>query len=342
MIRVIPIIGIFLLASCMRQGTSRTVGQDIPIDSLRAVALNDTLALGFAKKILVSDSLLIVYDDLQRDRLQFFDAGTGGRLASFGSIGQGDKELIAPGNISLSYSTGEFMIYDNARKSMLACRVEDIPDNRSDEWYVIRLPDYKIRPREVFPVDSNVFVAQHGRPRFTLSCDGEEIWSYDQFPLLEDLKDDEAATRMFFLTQTLTALSPDGTRMVQGTTLGTVMQIFKVNDAQIEPIVHLNVNEPVFNIVKGQIVAKPGSVYGFACLQTTDKHIYATIHGVPDPQVYPSDIYVFDWDGRTTGKLAADRQICCFGVDNNNGCIYAIVLNDQGEQEIVRLERKHV
>ncbi len=171
----------------------------------------------------------------------------------------------------------------------------------------------------------------HGSPRFTKACGGEVLSSFDSYPVLPDNHGEEI-TRMFFLSQSIWDISPDGQKMVQATTLGSILQIFDLKTAAIKSSAIRYFHKPIFAEQKGQIEMLPETIFGFSCIQATDRYIYATLHGVANPTVFPDSIYVFDWNGNLIKKLSTDQQICCFCVDEQNCKIYAMVMNEAGEQ----------
>lgn len=303
-------------------------------ESLQSRMVNDSFEFGFASKIWVYDSLLIVYDEMQEEKIQFFHKESGQHLASFGRIGQGDKELITPANGSVNKRTGIFSLYDYARGNLLSCRLSDY----RNAWFTMNLPEYEVRPKEVIPVGTDDLVALHGRPRFTKAHQGEVTASFDQFPLLPEHPDEEQEARMFFLSQSLLAVKPDGEKMVQATTLGSIMQVFDLKESSIKPVFEKYFHQPIFAVQKGQIQSLPETIYGFSCLQATDRSIYATIHGVTLPTEFPGTVYQFDWKGKLQKRLVTDRQLVCFAVDEATEKIYAVVLGENREQMLVCLE----
>lgn len=67
-------------------------------------------------------------------------------------------------------------------------------------------------------------------------------------------------------------------------------------------------------VQKGQIETLPETIYGFTCLQATDKFIFATLHGVANPTVFPSSVYMFDWGGRLLKKHLQINKFIAFCV----------------------------
>ncbi len=97
----------------------------VPSDSLQFKEMNESFDFGYARKMIQYDSLLIVLDDMQKERIQFFNKNTGEHIASFGQLGQGKNELVAPGNISIDYMGGILSIYDYARAHLLSFNMEE-------------------------------------------------------------------------------------------------------------------------------------------------------------------------------------------------------------------------
>lgn len=319
-----------LAGSCSFQKTADDALSGVKTENLKAETLNDSFAFGFANKMLVYDTLLIIYDVLQDEKLQFFSKTSGQHLGSFGRIGQGDKEVISPSNISVSTRAGLFSLYDYDRGTLLACPLERLGKLDPDDWFTIHVPDYPIRPHEIAALGEGAFVSMHGKPRLAITKDGS-MTEFDDYPDLLD----EDSQRMFMLTQSLWAVSPDGKKMVQATNIGSLMDIFRMDESGIIPVTEKCYHKPIFDVQKGQITPKPETVYGFVALSVTDDHVYATMHGVANPTRFPDSIFRFDWSGHPEMKFMTDQQIVSFCVDDNK--VYAIVIGEDNEQRLVSM-----
>lgn len=336
--RIFSVLLSILLFSCTQSESVSYERLDIGLsDSLQARVLNDTFEFGNANRIGLCDSLLVIYDEMQEKKIHFFSKETGIHRNEFGTIGQGANELVTPSNWSINTLGGVFSIYDYTRGNLLACPLKELSFASPASWYTISLPNYEIRPREVALLGTEDFVALHGKPHFTIARKGKIKTSYDEFPVLPNHPDSKDA-RMFFLSQSLWAVKPDGKKIVQVTTLGSIMQILDLQDSTIELVAERYFQQPIFSVQKGQIETLPETIYGFTCLQATDKYIYATLHGVSNPAVYPSTIYKFDWKGNLVKRLLSDQQIVCFTVDEQSCSLYAITLGADNEQKLVYLE----
>lgn len=307
------------------------------VERLGSQTVNDNFKFGFADRILVHDSILIVFDQMQECKLQIFNKETGELINSTGRRGQGPNELIQPSNVAINHSAATLSIYDYAKGALLECSLDDLTSSDPTVWLTSELPDYEVRPNSVIPAGDNV-IALHGRPRFSLSKNGRVTAATDSFPTWPEQEErEESATRLFYLTRTLWDVHPDGKKIVQGTAMGCILHVLDISDSSITPESDKYFLKPVFSFIKGQIGPTAETVYGFSCLQTTDKNIYATLHGVANPTVFPSSIYIFDWEGNPIKRLDTDRQIISFAVDEPSGDIYAIALDSNNEQIIARM-----
>ncbi|MCM1450355.1 MAG: TolB-like 6-bladed beta-propeller domain-containing protein [Clostridiales bacterium] len=278
-------------------------------------------------------------DEMHSEILQFFNKDSGLFLGSIGSIGQGAKELIMPANMSKSDCVGIFSIYDYGRGNMLVSDLTAIGGLSDDSWRNIGIPDYKIKPKELTLVGENRFVSLQGHPRFTIADYNEAKVTYDQFPeLLKNLNYEEDVIRMFLLSQTLWAVSPDGQKMVQATTIGSIIQFFKLKESSIELVSEHCYHVPIFESLNGQIGTLPETIYGFIGLFATDKNVYATMHGISDPKVFPNYIYKYDWSGKLINRYDTGRQICSFCVDDQSKKIYAVSIGENGEQQLLKFD----
>jgi len=335
--RILIILTIILLtAACHRQKSIEyePIGECREV-SIKAHPLNDTTAFGMARHIVAMDSLLVVYDDLQQDKIHIFDRRTGRHMGASLRIGQSYDEIISPSTFSCDEKSGLIAVYDLANGALKVCDPSSAMRDRNPGWHKISLPDYQHMPKDVYLTQDTDVIAIHSNPRITKSHDRQVLAIYDELPVLPDELESEW---MFFLSQTMSAISPDGEKLVQGTTLGCIMEIFRIEGNDISPVTLKCFDRPVYSVARGQICTLPETVYGFADLQASNDFIYATIHGVANPTVFPNVIHVFDWKGNIVKKFVSDQQICCFNVDKSSGEIYAVVLGTDQEQHLVRFD----
>lgn len=78
-------------------------------------------------------------------------------------------------------------------------------------------------------------------------------------------------------------------------------------------------------------IEMPGHYYWSAC--TTDNRIIALYKGGVEPQKLNDDelnsyLHVFDWEGRLLYKLEIEDNIKCISLNERNGMLYAVLMND--------------
>ncbi len=186
----------------------------------------------------------------------------------------------------------------------------------------------------MFFLNGTDYISTHGIPRIIMSNRNDIVSKYDTFPEIPGLDLNESTERMYFLTQSLWDIRPDGKKMIIGTTIGSILEILDIENSGIKSSVTKCFQKPIFDIQNGQIVFTNQTIFGFACISVTDKYIYATIHGISNPTEFPRTIYVFDWNGNLKKKFNTGRQICTFAADQDNSKLYALAINEKGEPSL--------
>lgn len=333
---IIPISLLLNMSACVHRPQKESNRlEPKTVEKLQTTVLNDTFEFGAPTAIIVYDSLLIVYDILNQNKVHFFDKEKGNHIWEFGRIGQGEKELIHPSGMTLNLTAGVLTIYDYARRSLLACKVEDLGKFNSENWFVIPLPEYQFIPKGVVPIGEKRYLSIHGKPRLTYWNDNVKF-DYDTYPEFLD----EDSKRMFMVSESIFNVSPDGKKLVQATTLGILLDFFEITENEIKHVSENCYKEPLFELLKGQIALLPECLYGYSCLSSTNNHLFATLHGKVKPTEFPSDIYQYDWDGNLKKKLETGNQIVSFGVDGLTEEIYAICMDEDNDYTLVKIGGK--
>lgn len=324
-----------LLTACNQSAPRYEPIPDCQAQTISAIELDDTTEIGMVRSILTTDSFIVILDQLQPEKIHLFDRQTGAHVGSSLRIGQGHDEIVYPGTFSSDARSGLLAVYDPVGGALMTCEPSSAMLHEQAAWRRLPLPDYESHPKDAFIAADSTVIALHGRSRITKSQGKTIKATYDEYPVLPD---ELESPQMFFLAQTLTAVSPDGSRIAQGTAIGCILETLQADGSVIKQRALKCFERPVYSVVKGQIDPQPETVYGFADLHADDEYIYATIHGVANPTVFPNTIYIFDWKGEPVKKYVSDRQIVCFNVDRAVGRIYAIVLGADGEQHLAMFD----
>ncbi|MDR1273830.1 MAG: 6-bladed beta-propeller [Odoribacteraceae bacterium] len=279
---------------------------------------------------------------MQDTCLWIFNKRTGERLAGFGLKGRGPGELLFPSPISYDRDNRLLVVFEANLNKIIRYDLGKVLSGAGDFYSEIRL-----NPREMFGEKPN-FISD-ARPykeaymirsktdqmRFgILGHDGKAKTMYTRFlPLVEDKEENWA----LFSYSTQWAIKPDQTKMVYATYIGGVMEIFNINEERFALDTACYFYEPIYSpsegVVPKWLVTRDETIVGFERVDATDDYIYALVVG----EAYPPDavesrkkLFVFDWNGNAYKQYVFPPGIRpeSVAVDEEQGCIYAIVVKD--------------
>jgi hypothetical protein len=135
------------------------------------------------------------------------------------------------------------------------------------------------------------------------------------------------------------AIKPDGTKLVYGSYLGVIFEIYDLSriPQEVELMHRKEYIYPKYETKKGrnfQVWESEECEIGFYDFYVTNKYIYALISGTSE-DIAPSSIYVFDWEGKPIMKFVSDKNLCSIAVDEKNKKIYGVNITMKGVDLVV-------
>lgn len=336
----IVLFGIILLFSCERNDTVTYNFPDCPIHrQLEVKELNSDYLFRYAYRSLVYDSLLIIATLDEAHHICVFNRYTGQEIMSFGKKGNGPDELITPTEYSIDYSNGLLYVNDYGLQVVLcydlkSLNAEEIPDPER-----IKFPHSFRNKDKILFVRDSLFISPDENFHFLTAYPSrieEEVTS----PIADKEKfPSEKAWNHFMKEYAHHAVCPNGSKYVVGSALGGILEIFDLSDTKIKRSVLKLFYEPIFKR-KGHVYRNiKETIGGFGCLVATNNYLYATVHGIKNPPSMPTKIYKFDWEGNPIECLHCPHYpIECFCINEEDGLIYAIAINQDGEQCVVQMK----
>lgn len=161
---------------------------------------------------------------------------------------------------------------------------------------------------------------------------GEMIGRYGEVPAGEDTVGMKVAFNQPHVT-----ISPDGTKMADGSMFGAILETFDI-DGRMELRRVAYFIEPDFpHTDDGRITSFEGVTFGFGALASSDRRIYACYNGTNDPAAM-THIAVFDWDGRLEKLYKTDFRLDALCCDPQTETLYAVGMDESGEFRLVRFD----
>jgi hypothetical protein len=305
--------------------------------------LNSTHLFSNPKVMLIVDSLLVVQDDYVQDTcLWVFNKRTGERLAGFGLKGRGPGELLYPSLISYDKANHQVVTFEANLGKIVRYDLAKVLSG-DEEFY----SEIKLNPRDMFGEkpnfvndvrpfnDTYIIKSKTDQMRFgILGYGGKAKTMYKRFlPLVKNKEENWA----LFSYSTKWAIRPDQAKMVYATYIGGVMEIFNIDEERFALDTACYFYEPIYapleDAVPKWVATRDETIVGFEWLDATNDYIYALVVG----EAYPPDavesrkkLFAFDWNGNACKQYVFPSGIRPESavVDEEQGCIYAIVVKD--------------
>lgn len=339
-ILIINIFLVLLLIGCVNKREVEYQVPEFPNKyQVKTTILNDSTIYRNATQILYYDSLLIIADVAMENNALFFDC-EGKYIKSFCKTGNGPGELVTARKFSMDKTTGILYIHDHGKLSMVQYFVDNIIADKQPMFKEKRLEGpIAERPSILFLKDS-FFVTTGVNHRLFTSTSSNAILSTNQTSKLS-IFESEKENNNYFGEYSCHAVSPSGTKYVSASMFGGIIEIFSITKDKINLEKSLCIFPPVFDKNGLLIIPNEETIYGFACLATTDEYIYVTVFGQKNPKEMPSTIWQFNWEGQPVCSYKTTHPIECFTIDENTQTIFASVYKD-GEQVIAKIDLKDV
>jgi hypothetical protein len=187
----------------------------------------------------------------------------------------------------------------------------------------------------VYHVKSDIFLGGYAgfRYRFGLVKDGagkDTIAGYNQYPPIpkEEENGEEVRSPFFFYMSSM-AVKPDGSKFVNVTQCGLIMEIFNITDNKIIPETIHRYYKPNYTYnKKNKYVNLDKSEMDSYVTKATDKYIYVILTEEYRGKSLNSKLAVFDWSGMPVKQYVVDHRMYYFCIDEEDGKVYALATKD--------------
>lgn len=277
-------------------------------------------------------------------RCSMFDK-EGRPVAEFCPVGKGPGEAFIVKSIGRSEKAGEIRAFDPQSQKLLAFSADSLVAGKrafagekpKQDFGVLpmnRIDDIRwIRDGQLL-VGGNGIVSPKRPERFvSMDRQGQITGRYGEMPY----SDDTIEMKVAFSQPRLT-ISPDGTKMADGSSFGAILETFDVGESiRLRNAAYFI--EPDFpHNETGTITSFENIISGFGSMASSDEQIYALYNGTKDPQAM-NHIAVFDWNGRFQKLYRTGfPRISHLCYDPVTETLYATAVNAGGEHQLVRFD----
>lgn len=303
---------------------------------LTGETLNDSFMFSWPRDILIMDTVLIIHDSYkQADCFHIFSKNNGTYIKSFCKKGRGPGELLEVNSVNYNHDGRSITVFDPNLRKVIIFDILNILQGqgpRFREEIITEAPNFikqVIRYGEQFIVKGNTDQMRYGvwdpsNGNFGNRCvdfpkldrDRETVWA---------LTDYSVKVR----------LSPDQRRLVTGTYIGGVLEIFNVEDGLLTPWAARYFFEPRYQYAEGAIprwvTTVPETKIGFEDIFLSEQTVYGLIWETEKSSMGNSkpSIVRFDYDGVPVSRFVVDVMLDSFAVDEDH-TIYGVGSNSEG------------
>lgn len=339
---VVILLHIIILSSCERKKTIVYEPPHFPKQSeLEIIPLNSDYLFRYAYRTLIYDSLLIVATLNEEHHIAVFNRYSGNLISEFGKKGDAPNDLIIPTEYSIDYLKGKLYVNDYGQQAILSYDLHKIKEDDFTLYEKIKFPHTIGKLNKIVFLRDSLFISPDYTCRFSIASpnnlEQEVCSSIGDITKFSNDRD----WNLFMKDYACHAISPNGNYWASGTILGGLLEIFGNVNNKASRLKLKCFYEPIFNKREHLYFENEETIGGFSHLVATDKHLYATVFGTPNPQTQPTQIWKLDWEGNPIEIYhCAEFPIECFSVCEEEGLIYAITTDEEGEQFIAQMKIK--
>lgn len=343
---IIAIILFLATISCKKDIYSE-ISFEVPVftDSVYAntEVLNDTLYTKFVMDCASYKEYVILFANIDNYLFHFLDKNTGAIVKSFGQIGRGPQEILQISQFHVNETHGLLTAYQQMTKEIYVFHLDSVLQNKGRFIDKIDLRKYEnmtflniYKCNDGFLLHGGKCTSFPGGARFSRFSDkGELMEVYDQYPINSRRASDSTAKRMdwedLYLTRTI---SPDGSKLAEGTRLGGILEIFDMSNKITSR--HLKgYYKPYFYKQGNEDIYTEKTQWCFYQLTASDHYLYALSFNGGHNGYPVCEMQVFDWQGNPVKKYKTDRPLMNICVDENRRKVYAVSLTPMREALLI-------
>lgn len=292
--------------------------------------------------------LMVAYDNRTGTVLKVYDKGTGQLLKDMIHYGRGPGEVLSLAFNNVMIEGSNMVFHDFVKGSVITFPLDSLIESSTvsvaeralsvPAWcnYAATLEDNKVL---YVMSQSPLYAKTDDMSRFRLVDEnGKLLDEYDEASVQD-------AEKMYTLASVASryAVSSERNKLAIGTFLGTVLEIYSVDDG-IEHLATRYFAEPDFEYVPGSYDWNERTVLGFNDIFADEKCLFTSYDGEINPYYNDEErltftkIAVFDWNGSPRELISTDYRIekLCYSESENT--IYAAVADLDGIMYLAKMK----
>lgn len=325
------LISILFIVGCKEDNRIIYTGLFADADPVSVNRLNDTFPFSFPTDIYIYDSLVVVVDAENNDKiLHFFSKENGEFLCSAIDKGRGPNEVLVP--TSSSIVQNGISVFDAQSKKIVFADITNI-DSLSLSTIELKSP---FMITSVIPYGNNLMLKGYQEDMLFGLYDSSTA---ELRPIYSDYSaytDNDEVNRAITDYSVKVRYNPKTNKLVYSTYIGGSLFCTDLIDGKIHPIWSNHYFEPQYEIVEGTtpiwVAPSLRGTIGFQDLCLTDNFVYGALWGCSQEEMIDKSPQIIKLDVQT-GDLkeayASKDIILCFTIDSNN-ILYGVFMNEEG------------
>ncbi len=291
------------------------------------IRTNKILSLIFEIKIINNYIFTRAFDG--KYAISVFDKTDGTYIKSIAQLGRGPGEFNSP-VLHIYKLQDSIFIFEPTIKLLYEYSNQGILHNELPNR--VRTPKGYNYYVDAFPLHNGKILSNPTKgARFAIhDSKGNLISSYNRYPSFHGITDSLISYQMYRGRESID-IKPDCSKFVTTCSMGSVLEIFSIQEDKIELYKELRFYPPKYTLNKNRRVSSnPDCLMGMWDINATNDYIYAIFSGkkikeIKGEQLYGNYVYVFDWEGKPVISYKINKEITRLTIDENTKKAYVVI-----------------
>ena len=322
---------LFLFIGCSSNSVKYALPSFKQETAVRFEQLSDELLMSPHRIFAYRDWIILIGSNgITDDTFFLYDKSSGKLILSDIKYGNGPKETTL-GVLDVSFQRGVLSYYDLQSRKRLSFSIDEYLQKGAEAVH-----------EEKLEISSPWIeqVSDAGRCRILIGNKGffsQDTVSVPHIQMRDSLGHistysketiPDASVRFYAYNQPLVGISPDGKKMAVGSSLGAILETFRLSP-KLENNATRYFSEPKLEITEDNSAPRGETIVGFGSMSCTDYAVFATFdetcYSEAADRMLFTDIAEFDWDGNPVRLYRSDCGIEQFCVDPEEEIVYAVI-----------------
>lgn len=293
----------------------------------------------------IADSLLVVHDQIGSENVAHLISFEGKYVHGFGKIGKGHGEMLSPQCFSVGTDGKSIYYFDWSTKNTIKYSLDSILSGSNacevlSNGRIDGAPEYGLN--SILNSEDNAFYGfgYDNTCRLMTVSDGKVQDVYNDYPNVDENEENKWS---IWTNMAKVGVSPNRKHIVIGTAIGSMFEVFSVENGKISRDAFKAFYKPVYRLASGTVpacvVSTQETVWGFTSLYCTDESFWGVMGG--EKYSHRDVIYEFSYSGELLNKYKVDGQIEVLAV-NKNDEMYLVVTGADKKPHLMKADLNKV